>query len=94
MDLPEDELREYYKGVAKSLIGDGVTGFSEEELTEKLLADHPHNPFRPLSREEILHDLELSMKDIKAGRYRPAEEAFKELRQKIQMKKREGETGK
>lgn len=82
MELPEKELREYYKGVAKSLIKDGVTGFTEEELTEKLLNDHPDNPFRPLSEAEILEILDKSDRQFKEGKYRPLQESIEEERRK------------
>lgn len=85
MELSEEELRNYYRGVAKDLTEDGVTGVSEEEIVEKLM-NNPDNPFRPLSKEELYQGLEASMKDISEGKTIAFEEAMEQLRKNREKK--------
>lgn len=85
MELSEEELRNYYRGVAKDLTEDGVTGVSEEEIVEKLM-NNPDNPFRSLSKEELYQGLEASMKDISEGKTIAFEEAMEQLRKNREKK--------
>lgn len=90
MKLSEEESKKYYTEVAKSLIEDGITGWSVEDLAQSLM-DDPDNPFQPLSAEEIRQKLEESEKDIREGRVRPFKEAIEEMRQKYKIKRRKKE---
>jgi hypothetical protein len=45
-------------------------------------SNRPANPFTPLSEKQILHDLEISEKQISSGQCREAKTSIEELRKK------------
>ena len=49
------------------------------------LTDTTNNPFRPLSREEIIHELDISEQQIKEGKYKLADEVTKSLKEKYDV---------
>lgn len=52
-------------------------------LSEKLIEDLEEQKAETISKEEILAGIDRGLKDIKAGRTRPAEEFLKELRDEL-----------
>ena len=52
-------------------------------LSDKLIEDLSVNNPETISKEEILAGIDLGLKDVKAGRTRPAEEFLEELRNGI-----------
>lgn len=55
--------------------------YKENDYTVKM-TERVNNPFRPLSREEIIHELDISEQQIKEGKCKPADEVTKSLRKK------------
>lgn len=52
-------------------------------LAEKLLDTVEEEETESISKEEILAGIEAGLKDVKAGRTRPAEELLEELRNEL-----------
>jgi len=51
-------------------------------LTKKMLDEKKSTVFKPLTREEIIHDLETSSEQIRQGRCSSAEDVVKRMRGK------------
>ena len=43
---------------------------------------HETSPFKPVTKEDVLHDLDISEKDIEAGRYSTVDEMTARLKAK------------
>lgn len=51
-------------------------------VTKELMDKHETSPFKPVTKEDVLHDLDVSEKDIEAGRYSTVDEMTARLKAK------------
>ena len=55
------------------------------EMPDELVANVMPHPFKPVSKEQVMEDLDASDEDIREGRVKDAHQAMKDIRVRLGM---------